>query len=65
MSIISDVIVSGISLVCGKDSPAVAHASAKFAIYKKRKGCSEEQTAQLEEIQKRSLYIVEKNSLSQ
>lgn len=56
MSKISDVIVSGISLVLKGQTPAVPHASTKFAILKTQK---REDTEKLEAIEKKFREIAE------
>lgn len=51
MSKISDVIVQGISLVLNWQTPAVPHASTKFAILKTQK--QKDDIAKLEQIEKK------------
>lgn len=57
MSKISDVIVSGISLVLKGQNPAVPHASTKFAILKTKK--NHEEISKLEEIEEKFRHIAE------
>ena len=51
MSKITDVIVSGISLVLKWQTPAVPHASTKFAILKTKR--NQEEVSKLETIEKK------------